>query len=485
MGSHAHFGKRHVHHHHKKAEFEKRGGKVCEFPKDAGLVEVTPHMKNAGWAMAPDMPCKPGMYCPYACPSGQLMAQWDPKAKTYEYPQAMNGGLYCNENGEIEKPFPGKDYCYDGVGTVQCKNKAKKNVAFCQTVLPGYEDMLIPTDVENDAILAVPDDKYWASTAAHYYINPPGVTVEEACVWGTSDKPIGNWSPYVAGANKDSTGNTFLKLGWNPIYLEPATPFRNEVPDWGVRVECEGCTGLPCEINPNIHKVNEILSDKKVNEPGAGGATFCVVGVPDGVTATIEVFTKDGGDAGDIELEDPEDAYSSSSKAYAAPTTFSKKPEPTSSIRTSTTPSETPSTSFSSSYVAPTISSSYVAPSTTSSSSTHVAPVSTSISSSTYSLVYSAPAYPTVIDNSTAASTTTIIPVVAITPTITISAQSSAMSAPMNETSIAAHSSTMSAPMDSQPTIAYETTYPQFTSSASSFKIPSALFAIVLLVILQ
>jgi hypothetical protein len=30
-----------------------------------------------------------GMYCPYACPPGQLMAQWDPSAKTYSYPQSM------------------------------------------------------------------------------------------------------------------------------------------------------------------------------------------------------------------------------------------------------------------------------------------------------------------------------------------------------------------------------------------------------------
>jgi hypothetical protein len=44
------------------------GKGVCEFPKDAGLVEVTPDQKNAGWAMAPDMACEPGMYCPYACP---------------------------------------------------------------------------------------------------------------------------------------------------------------------------------------------------------------------------------------------------------------------------------------------------------------------------------------------------------------------------------------------------------------------------------
>lgn len=66
---------------------EKRDG-VCQFPTGAGLVAVTPGAMNAGWAMAPDMPCKPGMYCPYACPPGQLMGQWDPSATAYVYPAA-------------------------------------------------------------------------------------------------------------------------------------------------------------------------------------------------------------------------------------------------------------------------------------------------------------------------------------------------------------------------------------------------------------
>ena len=31
-------------------------------------------------------------------------------------------------------------------------------------------------------------------TARSYYINPPGYSPEEACVWGSKDKPIGNVS---------------------------------------------------------------------------------------------------------------------------------------------------------------------------------------------------------------------------------------------------------------------------------------------------
>lgn len=69
-------------------EVEKRTNK-CEFPKDAGLVPVSPNDANGGWAMSPDQCCEPGNYCPYACPPGQVMAQWDPDATTYSYPQSM------------------------------------------------------------------------------------------------------------------------------------------------------------------------------------------------------------------------------------------------------------------------------------------------------------------------------------------------------------------------------------------------------------
>ena len=69
-------------------ELEKRTGQ-CEFPSDAGLVAVTPNDSNGGWAMSPDQCCEPGNYCPYACPPGQVMAQWDPDATSYEYPMSM------------------------------------------------------------------------------------------------------------------------------------------------------------------------------------------------------------------------------------------------------------------------------------------------------------------------------------------------------------------------------------------------------------
>lgn len=193
----------------------------------------------------------------------------------------------------MQKPFPDNPYCQQTNPVIGVQNNAGSVVSFCQTVLPGNEAMLIPTSVESYAQLAVPNTSYWCGTAAHYYINPPGITTDVACVWGTNQNPWGNWSPYVAGANTDDNGNTFMKLGWNPIYIEPDTPFRNTMPSWGVEIQCNGggCNGLPCAIDPSQNGVNEMVGSAT---DGAGGAAFCVVTVPPGVTANY-VITGPGG----------------------------------------------------------------------------------------------------------------------------------------------------------------------------------------------
>lgn len=76
-------------------------GGECAFPMDAGLVAVTPGSANAGWAMSPDQPCKPGSYCPYACPPGQVSMQWDPKATSYTYPQSMVSSSSVHEQSTL------------------------------------------------------------------------------------------------------------------------------------------------------------------------------------------------------------------------------------------------------------------------------------------------------------------------------------------------------------------------------------------------
>lgn len=51
---------------------------------------------------------------------------------------------------------------------MEAVNKCGSKLSFCQTVLPGNEAMLIPTLVESKATIAVPDESYWAGTAAQY-----------------------------------------------------------------------------------------------------------------------------------------------------------------------------------------------------------------------------------------------------------------------------------------------------------------------------
>lgn len=91
--------RRHAHgHSHKNAHSSRADHKdepvlekrdICSFPLTAGLVAVTPGSENGGWAMSPDQPCVAGKFCPYACPPGQLMGQWDADATSYEYPASM------------------------------------------------------------------------------------------------------------------------------------------------------------------------------------------------------------------------------------------------------------------------------------------------------------------------------------------------------------------------------------------------------------
>jgi Beta-glucosidase (SUN family) len=162
-------------------------------------------------------------------------------------------------------------------------------------------------------------------TRISFYINPPGVTTDQACIWGSNTSPVGNWAPYVAGANTDASGNTYVKLGWNPVYLEAATPFRNTMPTWGVEITCSGgnCNGLPCKIDPSQNSVNEMVGS---SSNGAGGGAFCVVTVPKGATATFEVFEGSSGSS-----SSSWQGHSSSSASAAPSTSSSSSTAPTSS----------------------------------------------------------------------------------------------------------------------------------------------------------
>ncbi|KAK4230086.1 hypothetical protein QBC38DRAFT_63515 [Podospora fimiseda] len=285
--AHQQHAKKAIHSHHADAPIgQLKPRKVaCHLPDDPDLVRV-PGQVNNGFAMSPDDPCEDGKWCPLACKPGKVMAQWKP-GTGFRYPESMYGGLYCN-NGKLEKPYPKSPLCVDGTGAIKAVNKAGKIVSFCQTVLPGNEAMIIPTDVSDSAVLAVPNEKYWAGTSAHYYVNPPGISASRGCVWGVISEAIGNWTPYVAGGNTLEDGTTFAKIGWNPEWLNTPS-LASETPKYGLEIKCPGggCNGLPCAIDPSKADVGT----------ATGGDRFCVVTVPKGGQAEIVVFNTDGSSA--------------------------------------------------------------------------------------------------------------------------------------------------------------------------------------------
>lgn len=389
---HHHRGHQHPHHHHhieenttdEQIDIQKRDG-TCAFPTNLGLVSITPGEQNGGWAMSPNQICASGTWCPFACPPGQLSYQWDPSVTSYVYPGSQYGGFYCN-NGQLSQPFPNQPLCKDGTGKVTINNLCNSNVAICQTVLPGNENMLIPTSVDagSSEVIAVPDPSYWASTAAHYYINPPSVSTQEGCGWGSTANPWGNWSPYVAGANSDANGNTFVKIGWNPVYLQSDSPFQNTMPNFGVRIVCaEGgnCNGLPCEINPSVNPINGVTSPDSAD--GAGSAGFCVVTAENGASAYIEIFEASGS--------------GSSSSASVLPASAPQASSGSSNGGSSPVSTPAPSTSTQASSSS---SSSSVSSSTFSSSSSSTSTITSTISSR--SPASATPSTPTATSNSAA-----------------------------------------------------------------------------------
>ncbi|KAB5577719.1 hypothetical protein GE09DRAFT_529480 [Coniochaeta sp. 2T2.1] len=343
--AHSQFNKKHSHihqHQHsddviaKREELKKRG--ICSLPDHPDLVPV-PGELNHGFAMSPDQTCANGTYCPIACVPGKVMAQWK-KGTGYTYPDSQYGGLLC-DNGEPVKPFPDRDFCMDGTKTVYARNDASEVISFCQTVLPGCESMLIPTEVQpgESVAIAVPGSNYWAKTAAHYYVNPPG-TGAGGCIWGTPDHAIGNWAAYVAGANTVDSGTTFLTVGWNPKYMDD---FSTVKPNYGIKVECPdgGCNNAPCIIDPSKSGINGV----DAAETGIGNkAKFCVVTVPEGKTANVVVFSL-GGSKGPAPSSSPEPKPETS--AAPPPTTSSTSAPPTSTSTTSS--SSAPSSSSTSS----------------------------------------------------------------------------------------------------------------------------------------
>lgn len=81
---------------------------------------------------------------------------------------AQDGGIYCDASGKVTLPRPWAPLCEDGRGEVRAWNVGSAAVMFCQTVMPGNEAMLHPSEVGagRGVQLAIPDGRAFGNHGA-------------------------------------------------------------------------------------------------------------------------------------------------------------------------------------------------------------------------------------------------------------------------------------------------------------------------------
>lgn len=222
------------------SEFPSGSIDCSDFPSAYGPIEV-PYLGLGNWIGIQEVPdyspgasaislintgvaggsgCTANSFCSYACPPGYQKSQW-PSAQG-STGQSV-GGLYCNSNGKLELSRPEETHlCTPGVGNVDVTNELSQNVAICRTDYPGTEGETVPLNTQPGQTypLTNPDaSQYYIwdnlPTSAQYYINPAGVSVNDACQWGTAGSNEGNWAPVNMGVGKGLTGETFISLFQN------------------------------------------------------------------------------------------------------------------------------------------------------------------------------------------------------------------------------------------------------------------------------
>ncbi|KAI9717624.1 MAG: hypothetical protein M1812_004569 [Candelaria pacifica] len=239
-------------------DFDDGSVDCSHFPSDYGAINVD-WMKLGGWSGIQYMngndvsstaiagnTCTGDAMCSYACPPGYQKSQWplDQPAS-----QRSVGGLHC-QNGKLHLTNPGlsKKLCIKGVGGVKIQNKLQTNSAVCRTDYPGTESETVPLDTQSGEThpLTCPDSGtyYKASygdghTSAQYYVNPAGVSVSDACKWGDSSKPWGNFAPVNLGVGKRD-GAIWASITQN-------SPTTNAKLDFNV--ELQGDLSCKCKYN--------------------------------------------------------------------------------------------------------------------------------------------------------------------------------------------------------------------------------------------
>lgn len=113
--------------------------------------------------------------------------------------------------------------------------------------------MSIPLDVKSGETkpLAYPDSSnyyIWEGepTTAQYYLNMPGYSVEQACVWGEPGDDFGNWAPGNIGVGF-SDGRAWVSIFPNwPTQTAVGLPYTIEIVGGSTNCRYSGgqyCTG--------------------------------------------------------------------------------------------------------------------------------------------------------------------------------------------------------------------------------------------------
>ncbi|CAK7234314.1 Sperm-associated antigen 4 protein [Sporothrix curviconia] len=215
--------------------------------------------------------CVEGSFCSYACAAGQTKAQW-PTTSQGATGQSI-GGLWCNSDGYLELTNPNFDtLCMDGLGGISIENQLSDVACVCGTNYPGNEMMNVPLVTEPGSTYTLTnlnaktayqwEGKY---TSGQFYVNNAGVSVEQACIWTSTEYPTsaGNWAPVNIGAGTDINGITYLSIF-------PNTPTTTAELDFDI--EITGDITAPCYLKSGSYY---------------GGSSGCTTALTTGGSAVI------------------------------------------------------------------------------------------------------------------------------------------------------------------------------------------------------
>jgi len=169
----------------------------------------------------------------------------------------------------LTNPTLSKNLCIPGTSAVNvvAQNNLNGVVSVCRTDYPGSESETVPVAVSpgGSQPLTCPDASayyVWTgkSTSAQYYVNPEGYGPSDACIWGDSSKPLGNFAPVNIGVGY-SNGQAYVSIF-------PNAPTTNANLAYKITVSADA-TGQTCTYNNGVYS----------SSIGADSTSGCTVSV--------------------------------------------------------------------------------------------------------------------------------------------------------------------------------------------------------------